>query len=349
MSLRGGGGGRRRGVVGAGSLVVAVLAGCGDDDDGVVEGVEVPDGFSVIEVVTGLERPTQIAFDDDGALLVAQLAGSEGGGSGQVLRLDLDQPEERDVVVDGLLTPTGVASLDGAVWVMEQRRLSRVGENGTVDVIADELPFNGRSEGTLTATDDGRLLYNTSGSLDGIDPAEGSGNLWSLTPGAEPVVLASGLKNGYAHTFDTEGRLWGVEMSDGTFDGSPAPDEVVLVEDGADFDWPQCIGDGTAVEFYDGTAEACAAAPASLTLFDPGATPTSIAVAPWDPALLVVTLWNEGRVVTVPIDDPDPDAPVANETFLTGIDHPQHVLADGDRLLLVDHDDGRILAITATG
>lgn len=327
--------------------VLAALVACGGDDGGgaTVDGVEVPGGFAVTEVVSGLERPTQIAFDGDEALLVAQLAGREGGGRGQVLRVDLDQPDDREVVVDGLLTPTGVAFLDDAVWVMEQRRLSRISDDGTVEVVADELPFNGRSEGTLTATVDGRLLYNTSGSLDGIDPAEGSGNLWSLTPGEEPVVLARGLKNGYARTVDDEGRLWGVEMSDGTFDGAPAPDEIMLVEEGDDFEWPQCIGDGTPVDFYDGTAAACDAAPPSLTLFDPGATPTSVAVAPWDSDLLLVSLWNQGRVVTVPISEPTPSAPVANETFLTGIDHPQFLLADGDRMLLVDHDGGRILAL----
>ena len=40
--------------------------------------------------------------------------------------------------------------------------------------------------------------------------------------------------------------------------------------------------------------------PPSHALFEAGATPTSIAVAPWDPDVLVVALWGEGRVVTLP-------------------------------------------------
>lgn len=50
--------------------------------------------------------------------------------------------------------------------------------------------------------------------------------------------------------------------------------------------------------------------------------------------------------MTVPIDDPVPDEPVAEEDFLTGLDHPQHVVADGERLLVVDFHGGRILAVT---
>ena len=35
-------------------------------------------------------------------------------------------------------------------------------------------------------------------------------------------------------------------------------------------------------------------------------------------------------------------------TFLTGIEHPQTLVSDGDRLLVVDFGGGRILAVTAT-
>nr|MBA3984531.1 hypothetical protein [Acidimicrobiia bacterium] len=41
------------------------------------------------------------------------------------------------------------------------------------------------------------------------------------------------------------------------------------------------------------------------------------------------------------------DGPVRPETFLTGIERPQHLLADGERLLITDFEDGRILAVTA--
>ena len=330
-------------------VVVALVASCGgsSSSETAVEDAVVPDGFTVTEVRSGLRGPTQIGPGPDGRLLVAQLNGGEGDGTGQVLLVDLGSDEEPTVLFDGLQKPTGVALLGDEIWVMEERTLSSgpVG-GGDLEVVLDDLPYNGRSEGTLTATPDGRLLYNTSGTIDGTAAADRSGVLWALTPGGEPEVLASGFKHAYARTYDDAGTLWQTEMSDGTYDGEPAPDELVAVTAGDEFGWPRCIGDRQPVTFYEGTADACASTPPSQALFDPGATPTSVAVAPWDPESLLVALWNQGRVVAVPRAPGNGPAEVTD--FLTGIAHPQHLLADGDRLLLTDFDAGRILAVTQT-
>lgn len=305
--------------------------------------VSVPDGFVVRELVTGLVRPTQIALVGDD-VIVAQLNGGEGEGTGQVVRVALDGSGELEVLYADLLTPTGVAVLDDEVWVMEKRTLSHGPLNGgDLIVVLDEMPYNGRSEGTLTVTPHGRIMYDTSGTLDGIDAAAGSATLWALSPGSDPVPYATGFKHAYARIFGPDGTLWQTEVSDGRYDGEPAPDELVIVEDGDDFGWPQCVGDGRPVEFYDGTEEQCADAPSSFALFDPGATPTSVALAPWDSDVLLVSLWNEGRVVA--IDATSTNLPAEADDFLTGIAHPQFLLADGDRLLVLDFDAGRILAV----
>ncbi|MDH3299310.1 MAG: glucose sorbosone dehydrogenase, partial [Acidimicrobiia bacterium] len=138
-------------------------------------------------VVEGLTGPTQLVIGDDGDWLVAQLAGGENDGTGQVVRLDpdaLDAPPE--VILDGLDKPTGVALFAGELWVMERDRLTRGPLDGAVDgadriVVADDLPTNGRSEGTLTVDGD-RLLYDTSGRLDADGtPTAGSGTLFAVT------------------------------------------------------------------------------------------------------------------------------------------------------------------------
>ena len=311
------------------------------------EGVTVAAGWRVTEVVSGLDRPTQIALADDGRLLVAQLAGAEGDGTGQVVAIDLDQPDQREVVVDGLDKPTGVAEVDGVLWVMEERTLSAGPDGENLEVVLDDLPFNGRSEGTLTPTGDGGLYYATTGNLDGGRPAAGSGVLWRIDASGEPEQVADGFKNAYAHVVDGDGQLWATEIGDGRYDGRSPPDELVAVAPGDRFGWPACIGDGEPVAEYGGDEAGCRATPRSHTLFEPGATPTSVAVAPWDADTLVVALWNRGQVVSVP--RPADDGPHrAAGSLLEGIDHPQHLLADGDRLLVVDHDGGRILALTRT-
>lgn len=327
-------------------VVGALVAACGGSpSETTADDAVVPDGFTVTEVHAGLRGPTQFGPGPDGQLLVAQLNGGEGEGTGQILLVDPGSDAEPTVLFDGLQKPTGVALLGDEIWVMEERTLSRgpVG-GGELQVVLDDLPFNGRSEGTLTVAPDGRLLYNTSGTIDGTMAAEGSGVLWALTPGGQPEEVARGFKHAYARTYDGAGTLWQTEVSDGTYDGEPPLDELVAVAPGDDFGWPRCIGDRQPVTFYEGTAAGCAATPRSQALFDPGATPTSVAVAPWDPETLLVALWNEGRVVAVPRAQGDGPAQVTD--FLTGIAHPQHLLADGDRLLVTDFDGGRILAVT---
>lgn len=331
----------RRRVVGLTVVALTAAAGCGSDAPESVEGVTVSDGFEVTEVAVGLTGPTQIVRAPDGRLLAAHLNGGEGSTDGQVLAID--DEGESSVLFDGLRKPTGLAVVDDEVWVMEERRLSRGPlDGGELEVVLDELPYNGRSEGTLTATPDDRLLYNTSGTVRDDAAADGSATLWVLGPDGEPAPVATGFKHAYARTYDDADTLWQTEMSDGRYDGEPAPDELVAVEPGDDFGWPRCIGDRQPVAEFDGTADGCAETPRSHALFEPGATPTSVAVAPWDPETLLVALWNRGQVVELPRDG---ERPVEAEPFLTGIEHPQHLLADGERLLVVDFDGGRILSV----
>jgi glucose/arabinose dehydrogenase len=331
------------------SVALVLVAGCGDDSTTGSEQAEVsvPDGFEVRVVADGFDGPTQIARMNDGRLLVAELNGGEADGTGRVVLVDLDAPDDRTVLVDGLTTPTGVAVDGDLLWIMERRRLTVGPLSDPTDrtVVADELPFNGRSQGTLTALRDGGVLYNTSGGEAGDTLVPGSGVLWRIDdPNAEPVAVATGVKHAYAHVEHPDGRLFVTEITDRRLDGRPPPDELMVVRDGDAFGYPRCVGDRVPVIELGATDADCASSPPSHALFDPGATPTSVAVAPWDQTTLVVALWNAGAVVAVPAAAGD--GPHPGEPFLTGIDHPQHLLPAGDELLVVDHTGGRILAVS---
>jgi glucose/arabinose dehydrogenase len=331
------------------SAALMLVAGCGDDSTTGSEQAEVsvPDGFEVRVVADGFDGPTQIALADDGRLLVAELNGGEADGTGRVVVLDVDAPDDRTVLVDGLTTPTGVAVDGDLLWIMERRRLTvgPVGDPADRTIVADDLPFNGRSQGTLTALRGGGVLYNTSGGEAGDTLVPGSGVLWRIDdPTGEPVAVATGTKHAYAHVEHPDGRLFVTEITDRRLDGRPPPDELMVVNDGDEFGYPRCIADRVPVIELGATEADCASSPPSHALFDPGATPTSVAVAPWDQATLLVALWNEGVVVSVPASPGD--APHRGEPFLTGIDHPQHLLPVEDELLVVDHTGGRILAVS---
>jgi glucose/arabinose dehydrogenase len=316
-----------------------------------------PEGFTVEIAASGLSRPTQMIWGPDGRLWVAQLLAGEGDEAGQVVAVDLATGEQ-EVLLEGLNKPTGLAVLDHALWLATEDELLRAVLDSnfrpqTPQVILTDMPNNGRSNGTLTVTPDGQLLYETSGRRSGNDASAGSGILWQLDPAApdSPTVLATGLKNAYAHVFDENGRLWITEIGDGAvngadFEGQP-PEELNLVVAGADYGWPRCFGNQEPALNRDGTAEICAQTEPPVTLFPPQTTPTSLAVAPWDDSILLVALWLGGEVTAVQLEEgADGRFTGSNTPFLTGIANPQHLLPTPDGALLVsDHSSGTIYRI----
>jgi glucose/arabinose dehydrogenase len=324
-----------------GAVLVALAGACADDASGPAAGT-----VSADVVVEGLRGPTQIAPDGRGGYVVAELNGGEGEGTGRVLRFgSLDAAPE--VLLEDLLTPTGVVVDGDLLWVMERRTLTVGPLDDPSDrrTVLDELPFNGRSEGTLSAVDGGGILYDTSGSRVGSRLADGSGTLWYLAdPDAEPEPFATGFKHAYAHAPAGDGRWFVTEVSDGMLDGGPPPDELVIAARGDDFGYPRCIGDGVPVAAFDATDADCADTPRSQAVFEPRSTPTSVAIAPWDPGTALVALWSTGEVVAVPTAEDGRPHPV--DVVFDEVGHPQHLLADGDRVLLVDHTGGRVLSLT---
>ena len=330
------------------ALFLAACAGSSSQADEL--GLTIPDDFDVQLIASGFAGPTQMVHGQAGQLIVAELNGAENDGTGRVVQLDLADPDERIVLQTDLDKPTGIAVVGDRLWIMERQRLSYAGLEPGAErvVVADDLPFNGRSQGTLTVTAGGDLLYDTSGSKRGPDRVPGSGTLFRIPNAAietESEVVATGFKHAYAHLIDPDGQLWAVEMTDGRFDELRASDELVAVTNGSDAGWPQCVDDNRPVLEFGGTAAECADKLASHALFGPGATPTSLALAPWDDSLFVVPLWLPGTVVTVP-RSPLPDGPHEPTVFIEGIESPQHVLANGDQLLISDHESGQLLAVS---
>ncbi len=334
------------------ALAVLVLSGCGDDTTVVADpssDVANEDELSIEVLHADLAGPTQFVVDGD-RFLVAIINGEENGGEGQVISVERGS-DERTVLLDGLDKPTGIALLDGDLWVMERDILTRGPIGGDWVVIADELPNNGRSQGTLTVTPGDTLLFNTSGRMRDGEVTDGSGRIFEVDPATNSVTeLAEGFKHAYAHTF-TGDTLWSVEMSDGTFDGQPAADELVAVAPGADHGWPHCVGDRRVVVDFGGTAQRCSQTPPSQAVFGPSATPTSIVVSPFNDDELLISLWREDRIVAVSTDQSS--APHSLRQVLGELDDPQHLVAsrqDGNPVVyLTEFGTGRLLALTAAG
>lgn len=317
-------------------FAVVTVQGCGADADPSPATAPGTDGPRV--VADGFEQPTQIVDGPEGLLIVAQLAGAENAATGEIVALD-PVTGTREVVLDGLDKPTGVLWRPGELWVMVRRGLVRspwsgTGAAGPAEVMLDDLPSNGRSEGTLTGLADGRIVYATTGTLEAGRASTGSGTLWVFDPAdGTSVPIATGLKNAYGHAVLTDGRIAITEIGDG---GERPLEELNIVSlgDAADFGWPDCPAE-----------QSCAGVQGPAALFDQSTTPTGVAVIDDD---VVVALFVSGELMRVPLAGwAAGDQPRSATLVLAGLRGPHTVLARADGTLWVsEHLTGRILSIT---
>ncbi len=321
-------------AIGAGVVVVAAMSERSSRRSSDTTAAASPSTPTVI--VSGLDGPTQFTDGPGVWLLVAQLAGDEDAKTGEVLAVD-PSSKRRLTLLTGLDKPTGVAWLNGFIWVMERRRLIRAewGGAGTkpgpTEVLVDNLPFNGRSEGTLTDTPDNRILYETTGSISGGVVVADSGTLWVFDPLTKTSTkVGTGLKNAYAHVFATDGRLFTTEIGD-NIEQAPVEEinEVAYAGPGTkatNFGWPVCAGDTT-----------CAGVTSPLATFDRNSTPTGIAL---DTTYAYVSLLVTGEIRRVKLSD-------GTQTVLrTALEGPHTVLRRSDGTLWIsEHFGGRIVSV----
>ncbi len=315
-------------------VLLLLLSGCADTPPTAAPAESppftLPPGFSAEALPTQFTQPTQFFVDEENQLWVAEINGPENAEAGRVVRIDLATGEQTVVATD-LDKPTGIALLGDTLWVAARNTLVKVDSAEGPDsaiVAIDNLAFNGRSNGTLTVTPDGKLLATTTGRSS--DP--NSGRLWTFDPiNGALDELASGLKNAYAHVYDADGRLWMTEIGDGSLDGVAYPGEV-------NYGWPTCYGRELAGTDCDDVVPAVAVLPDH-------ATPTGIAVSPFEPDTLLVALWLTGEVVAVDVSVSAEGEGVSGAVapFISEMANPQHLVTMPDGTLWVsEYATGKI-------
>lgn len=347
-------------------LVLALLAGCGtdraarggqsaDDRTAAAPGPTLPAGFHAEIIARGLRSPTALAWGPDQRLYISQLGGGENAGVGQVLMLERDGATPT-VLLEGLFKPTGLVWRERELFIVAGRdvlraQLDSAGRLSAPQPIVRDLPYNTRSEGQIALLPDGRLLFESSGEL----RADQSGRLLTSDGDQPPQVLATGLKNAYDYALDPQtGRLFTTEIGDDPVDGRAPPEEINLVEPGADYGWPRCYEMQLPVRSRGADQQQCAATRPPLITFPPHSTPTGLtfyAGADFPPAyrdVLYVALWNGAppQVVRVALDEQGGQLRGTATPFIDGLRQPIDLLTDpSGGLLVLDHGSGLLYRI----
>lgn len=217
--------------------------------------LEVPVGFTIEEVASGLTRPRFMALDGDGSLVYAS------DGASEVVRLrDTDgdgRYETKQVIAGGLPYVHSVAFVNGQLLAAAETQVVRLGDFGldgaarSVQVLIDNLPggaqdLYGHRTRTLLQGPDGKLYLGVGSSCDVCEESTPlrAAVLRANVDGSALEVFAGGLRNtvGLAfRPFTTE--LWGMDMGRNNLGPDLPPEELNLIQQGKNYGWPYCYGD----------------------------------------------------------------------------------------------------------
>lgn len=211
--------------------------------------LQIQPGYTVSAVGAGLGHPRFMDFDDAGNLLVGT------GREGVVYRFPFadGQLGEPEVLISGLQQPASVALFtadDGEyLYVGEVHQVSRfqydpAGPIGEQEVVIADLPTGGHRTRTVAFGPD-RMLYLAVGSSCNIcfeeEPIRSTVSR-ANPDGSDLEIIATGLRNPVGLDFQPGTDLLWATVNERDNQGNEIPpDLVTIVEEGADYGWPECM------------------------------------------------------------------------------------------------------------
>jgi glucose/arabinose dehydrogenase len=221
--------------------------------DPAVAALRLPPGFRANVYASDLVGVRFITFGPDGTLYAAVL------GPGQIVAFSgvdaQGRPQRTWVVADGLFDPTSVVYHDGALYVGEQTRVTRLplGPDGTAtgrQVLVDNLPSGGHATRTVLFGPDGGLYVSIGSSCNNCvetDPHRAS--VWRYNAdGSGGRLYARGLRNAVGMTVNpATDEIWVTNMGRDLMGDDTPPETIYALKDGANYGWPRCQA-GTIVD-----------------------------------------------------------------------------------------------------
>ncbi len=233
--------------------------------------LEVPEGFTVEQVASGVPSPRFMALDPaNGSLVYGSSTTS------QVIRLiDTNADgryDQQQVVAAGLPYAHSVAFVNGQLLAAAEDRLVRLSDfNGAgtaqrVETVIGGLPAGetglyGHRTRTIIGGPDGKIYLSVGSSCDVCDETTPlrAAVLRANPDGSGLEVYASGLRNSVGIAFrPATGELWGMDMGRNNVGEGLPPEELNQIGQGKNYGWPACYGDRRPNPEYNDTAR-CAA------------------------------------------------------------------------------------------
>lgn len=338
--------------------------------------LNLPAGFAVTQVATGLKSPRFMAIDSAANLLVAD------AGGGAVYRYPntngaiVPSPDPPPPLISGLAAPSNVALAGGYVYVGETSAVARYaydpsGAVGDREVVVPDLPTGGHGTRTVAFDPTDGSMYLAIGSscniCDERDARRASIQRYA-GDGSSGERFAWGLRNPVGLAFQPgSAALWTTVNERDNQGNEIPPDLVTVVRQGQNFGWPGCQPPDATPQDGAGPRDCSGITPPTIGLQAHGA-PLGLAfytgsAFPSDYAndLFVVQhgSWNrtppaEPKVVRIHFDG---QTPVSALDFMTGFQTPDGsrwgrpagitVAADGS-LLVSDDQAGAIYRLTYT-
>lgn len=292
--------------------------------------VQLPPGFHAAIYADGLDSPRFFTFGPDGTLYATERSGDIVALSGMD---DHGKAARRNVIASGLSDPTSVVFADGALYVGERTRVTRLAlaPDGSVarkDVLVDGLPGGGNHvTRTVLLGADGKLYVSIGSDCNNcVESEPHRATVWQYNAdGSGGHVYAKGLRNAVGMaTNPWTHEVWVTNNGRDLMGDDTPPETVYALRDGANYGWPRCQagdiidpdlghpGDCNGVEQPLVKMQAHSA-PLGLTFYDPAAAPSDATGAQPFPASyrgLFVAFhgsWNRTvptgyKVVFIPLD-----------------------------------------------
>jgi len=201
-------------------------------------------GFEVSVFAQGLGGPRQMAFGPNNVLYAATLDGTV---------VAIPQADQVVIALRGLNPAQSLAFRGNDLYVSTNAGVVRYRNAVTSDLVIRSvaeplitLPTGGHDRHTIAISSDGKLFVSYGSTCDVC--AESDSRRATLLQyeldGSGEMIYARGLRNAISFAWHPgTGALWSLDNGSDALGDDVPPDEVNVIDQAADYGWPDCYGD----------------------------------------------------------------------------------------------------------